>query len=83
MPRTARIAPGGLVYHVLNRGVGRMTLFRSDRDYAAFCRALLDTLEVLPMRILFFCIMPNHWHLVLWPHLSSINCATLWLSVPL
>jgi putative transposase len=56
-----------LVYHVLNRGVGRMKLFRSDRDYAAFMRALIDTLEIVPMRVLFFCIMPNHWHLVLWP----------------
>jgi hypothetical protein len=36
MPRTARIAPGGMIYHVLNRGVGKMTLFRSRRDHAAF-----------------------------------------------
>jgi putative transposase len=56
-----------LIYHVLNRGVGRMTLFRSDRDFAAFLRALIDTLEVVRMRVLFYCIMPNHWHLVLWP----------------
>jgi putative transposase len=68
MPRTARIAPGGFIYHVLNRGVGRMTLFRTDRDYAAFHRALIDTLQIVPMRVLFFCIMPNHWHLVLWPN---------------
>ena len=67
MPRTARLAPGGIVYHVMNRAVGRKTLFRSDRDYAAFLRALLDTLELVPMRILFYCVMPNHWHLVLWP----------------
>jgi hypothetical protein len=40
MLRIARLAPGGLIYHVLNRGVGRMTLFRSDCDYAAFLRAL-------------------------------------------
>jgi putative transposase len=67
MPRTARIAPGGVIYHVLNRGVGRMKLFRSDKDYAAFLQCLLDTLKVHPIRILAFCIMPNHWHLVLWP----------------
>src|SRR5581483_9210058 len=68
MPRSARIAPGGLVYHVLNRGVRRMTLFRSHKDYLAFLHALRETLAAMPtMRLLAFCIMPNHWHLVLWP----------------
>src|SRR5581483_7894220 len=68
MPRSARIAPGGLVYHVLNRGVRRMTLFRSRGDYLAFLAALRETLEAMPtMRLLAFCVMPNHWHLVLWP----------------
>lgn len=67
MPRTARAAPGGLVYHVYNRGVGRTTLFRSDRDYAAFEQILAETLETCPMRILSYTLMPNHWHLVLWP----------------
>ena len=34
--RTARVTPGGMVFHVLNRGVGRMRLFNKDRDYEAF-----------------------------------------------
>ena len=67
MPRTARIAPGGIIYHVLNRGVGKMPLFRSARDYEAFQRCLVHTLESTPMRILAYCVMSNHWHLVLWP----------------
>jgi len=67
MPRTARIAPGGYIYHVLNRGVGKMTLFRSPRDFHAFQRCLVDTLKTTPMRVLAFCVMSNHWHLVLWP----------------
>jgi putative transposase len=67
MPRIARVAPGGIIYHVLNRGVGGLKLFRTDRDFAAFHRALLDTLEQVPMRILAFCLMSTHWHLVLWP----------------
>src|SRR5206468_12305319 len=61
------LAPGGIIYHVLNRGVARMTLFRSHKDYIAFLRAIIETLDAIPMRILAFCIMPNHWHLVLWP----------------
>lgn len=67
MPRTARQAPGGYLYHVLNRGVGRMTLFERDADYDAFERAMADTLAARPMRVVGYCLMPNHWHLLLWP----------------
>ena len=67
MPRTARKAPGGMVFHVLNRGVGRMQLFNRDADYAAFEQIVTETLAVVPMRLLGYCLMPNHWHMVLWP----------------
>ena len=45
MPRTARIGPGGVVFHVLNRGALRQTLFRSHKDYLAFMAALRETLK--------------------------------------
>ena len=67
MPRTARQAPGGIVYHVLNRGVGCMRLFDKDGDYEAFERVIEETLALRPMRLCAYCLMPNHWHLVLWP----------------
>ena len=67
MPRRARVAPGGLVYHVLNRGVGRQDLFDSPADYAAFVGALAEVLGHEPIRVLGYCLMSNHWHLVLWP----------------
>lgn len=67
MPRTARITPAGLIVHVLNSGVAGLKLFRTERDYAAFLQALIDTLEIVPIKILAFCIMPTHWHLVLLP----------------
>ena len=38
LARTARIAPGGMVYHVINRGVGKNDLFFKDEDYLAFER---------------------------------------------
>jgi len=56
-----------MVYHVLNRGVGRMRLFRDEADYAAWERVIEETLALAPMRICAYCWMPNHWHLVLWP----------------
>src|SRR5690349_18090492 len=68
MPRTARVAPGGVVFHVLNRGNARSPIFEADGDYAAFLRALAETLARFPrLRLLAYCLMPNHWHLVLWP----------------
>ena len=58
-----------------------MKLFRSDKDYAAFLQCLLDTLKVHPVRILAFCIMPNHWHLVLWPTSPrSLSAYMHWLT---
>jgi putative transposase len=56
-----------MVFHVLNRGVGRMKLFRKDADYEAFERVLEQTLESAPLRICAYCLMPNHWHFVVWP----------------
>ena len=67
MPRTARLARGGMIFHVLNRGVGRITLFLRDADFEAFERFIAKTLETCPMRIVAYCLMSNHWHLVLWP----------------
>jgi putative transposase len=56
-----------MLFHVLNRGVGRMRLFLKDDDFDAFERIIEQTLETRPMRILSYCLMSNHWHLVLWP----------------
>ena len=56
-----------MVFHVLNRGVGRRRLFYKDADYEAFERYMEKTLETCPMRICSYLLMPNHWHLVLWP----------------
>ena len=67
MPRTTRNAPGGLVYHVLNRTVARHALFQKDGDYEAFERVFAEAMEKHPTRVLAYCIMPNHWHFVIWP----------------
>jgi putative transposase len=67
MPRIARVALGGLVFHVLNRGVARMQLFEKPADYQAFEQVLRETLDESSMRICAYTVMPNHWHLLLWP----------------
>lgn len=67
MGRPLRAAAGGVVYHVLNRANGRRVIFPRAGDYEAFERVLAEAHERLRMRTLAYCVMPNHWHLVVWP----------------
>jgi len=67
MPRRLRVSSGGVAYHVLNRSAGESRLFKKPADYAAFLRVLTEVHVRLPMRVVCFCLMPTHWHLVLWP----------------
>ena len=67
MGRPLRAAVGGMIYHVLNRANGRLPLFEKPADYEAFEQVLGEAHDRFPMRTLAYCLMPNHWHLVLWP----------------
>jgi putative transposase len=44
-----------------------MTIFKNDDDYEAFERILTEAVERTQTRLLAYCLMPNHWHLVVWP----------------
>ena len=67
MGRVRRVDVGGRVYHVLNRANFRSRLFRKPAHYQAFLEIVKESLNFVPMRILAYCLMPNHWHLVLHP----------------
>lgn len=67
MGRPKRATPGGMIYHVLNRANGRLPIFESDADYAAFERVLAEAVERTRTRLLSYCLLNNHWHLVVWP----------------
>jgi putative transposase len=68
MPRTARAAQGGYCYHVLNRGNARRTVFHKDADFTAFVQLLRQADQRIPIRLLAYCLMPNHFHLAVWPN---------------
>ena len=68
MPRTARASAADSCYHVLNRGNGRAEVFHKRDDYAAFLDMIAEASARLPMRVLGYCVMPNHFHLILRPH---------------
>jgi len=67
MGRVARTDVGDHVYHVINRAVGRLKIFDSKEDYRCFEDLLVEAKEMTDMRILSYVLMPNHWHLQLYP----------------
>jgi putative transposase len=68
MPRTARASIGGMWYHALNRGNRREVVFHKLGDYSAFVEAMAGACERVPVDLLGYCLMPNHFHVVLRPH---------------
>src|SRR5512142_1923064 len=82
MPRRPRLSSGGLVYHVLNRRVGRLALFEKPGDYQAFEKILQEATERSGIRIAAYCLMPNHWHLLLWPRRDGeLSEVMRWVTV--
>jgi putative transposase len=67
MGRPLRTAEGGLIYHALNRANARLAILDDADDYDAFERVLAEAVARHDMRLLAYCLMPNHWHLLLWP----------------
>ncbi len=82
MPRTNRIDISDMVYHVINRANARMQIFDEDKGYTLFEKVLEQAKEKFEMRILSYCVMPNHWHLVLYPKKDgSLQLFMRWLSM--
>jgi putative transposase len=67
MPRPPRFFPDNVPQHIVNRGDQRERIFRSDADYLGFLAGMADAAEHTVVRVLSFSLMPNHFHLVLWP----------------
>jgi putative transposase len=82
MPRRLRQADGGIIYHVLNRGVGRRTLFDKPGDYAAFEQVIQEAVERTKTRVLCYGVMPTHWHFLVWPRRDGeLSELMRWLTV--
>jgi putative transposase len=82
MPRTKRKCPGGYVYHVLNRSNGRLKIFKRPDDFAAFERILAEGIERFSIRLTGYCLMSNHWHLLLWPRRKEeLSAFMQWITL--
>jgi putative transposase len=67
MSRAGRGLVDGFIYHVINRGNNRQEIFQKDEDYRAFIGLMKEGGGLYPVDILAYCIMPNHFHMVLRP----------------
>jgi putative transposase len=65
MARLPRVDVGGEIYHIINRANARLPIFFKEEDYLLFESILEEAKEKYYMRILAYCLMPNHFHLVL------------------
>jgi putative transposase len=82
MGRPKRAADGGLIYHVLNRANARMPIFKKEADYEAFERVLQEAVERSGTRLLAYCVLRNHWHLMVWPREDGeLSRFTGWLTL--
>ena len=82
MGRPKRAADGGLVYHVLNRSNAKMPIFKKEADYEAFERVLEEAVERSETRLLAYCVLRTHWHLVVWPREDGeLSRFTGWLTL--
>jgi putative transposase len=66
----------------MNRAVLGLTLFADPADYAAFERVLAEARERQAMRLCAYTLMPNHFHLVLWPRKDGdLSSFMRWLTM--
>lgn len=65
MSRPLRIEYPGAWYHVMNWGRRREQIFRTSRDYEVFIEVLQETAELRNLQVAGYCLMPNHYHLLL------------------
>ncbi len=65
MSRPLRIEYAGAWYHVMNRGGRYISIFEDTKDYSLFLDLLKETIETFHIKIAAFCLMQNHYHLLI------------------
>ena len=81
MPRRRRRSLQGAVFHVMNRAVRRTILFKTEADYRAFLDLVRQAVLQFKVKVISFCLMPNHWHLVIiCDRLEELSRCMHWLE---
>jgi putative transposase len=79
MARKLRLEYPGAIYHVMNRGDHREPIFRDDRDRARFIETLGETCAKTDWQVHAWCLMGNHFHLVLETPQANLVAGMKWL----
>jgi putative transposase len=64
MPRPLRIEYPDAWYHIMNRGWWSENIFSDEKDYIIFTELLKETSEMWNIRIASYCLVPNHYHML-------------------
>jgi len=81
MARPIRIEFAGAVYHVMARGNERRTIYVDDHDRRRFLETLAEMIEQFGLRVHAYCLMPNHYHLIVETPRANLSRAMGWLQV--
>ena len=73
MARQVRIEYPGAIYHVFSRGNQKQIVFRSDDDFYFFLKCLREAHEKFGVIVHVYCLMPNHYHLILETPLGNLS----------
>jgi len=81
MPRLARCLADNQIYHIINRGNRRETVFHDSYDYEKFLKLLIDSKQKYNIDFYAYCLMPNHFHLIIYTkYAESLSKAMHWIS---
>jgi REP element-mobilizing transposase RayT len=79
MPRKLRVQYPGAIYHVMSRGDRRDNIFLNDVDRQDFLKTLAETCQKTGFEVHAYCLMPNHFHLVVETPEANLVSGMAWL----
>ena len=80
MPRSLRIEYDGAWYHVMNRGVNHQNIYHSADHFMLFLELLENTSKLFGCEIHAYCLMNNHYHLIIHTPLGNLSKAMQYLD---
>ena len=81
MARRKRFAGPDYAFHIVNRGNDRQAVFHQATDYQAFLALLRAANQRFPVALHGYCLMPNHFHLLVWPQTpTALSAYMQWVS---
>src|SRR5262249_33645708 len=79
MPRKLRVQYPGAIYHLMNRGDRREAIFEDDEDHHRFLKNLGEACDKTGWQVHAYCLMSNHFHLVLETPQPNLVAGMKWL----